>query len=129
MTRAHLQIPAIRLPTILIAILAASPNTCRDLVHPYPYGPSLAGVTLGVLLIILTAVLIWIFTIPAFRITRGPEVHFLDLMGRDQQMGPFTDLTPDVKSPAAVIPPLQFPNGKFPFFWLMNNYSPEGRQN
>ena len=40
---------------------------------------------------------------------------FLDLFGRDQQAGPFTNLTPQGN----------FPNGVYPFFWLTGAYSPE----
>ncbi len=48
-------------------------------------------------------------------------LSFLDQFGRDQQIGPFTSLTP-----REVLPPgTFFPNGIYPFFWLMNDYSPE----
>ena len=53
-------------------------------------------------------------------------VSFLAQYGRDQPMGtpPFT-LQPDVITPAGVTPVVEFPNGVFPFFWLMKAYSPE----
>lgn len=50
---------------------------------------------------------------------------FLEQFGRDQQMGPFTSLTPNVISPNGVTPILEFPNGVYPFFWLMKDYSPQ----
>jgi len=50
---------------------------------------------------------------------------FLAQFGRDQQMAPFTTLTPEVMTPATATPSLEFPNGVYPYFWLMDNYSPE----
>ena len=50
---------------------------------------------------------------------------FLDQLGRDQQMSPFTTLTPNVIGSSSASPISQFPNGVFPFFWLMNKYSPQ----
>ncbi len=43
-------------------------------------------------------------------------VSFLAQFGRDQQRGPFA---------TALTPQGNFPNGIYPFFWLMNDYSPE----
>ena len=44
------------------------------------------------------------------------NLSFLDQFGRDQQMGPFT---------TSLTPQGLFPNGIYPFFWLMKDYSPE----
>ena len=49
-------------------------------------------------------------------------ISFLAQFGRDQQMGPFTtSLTPQGSPTNGAY----FPNGIYPFFWLMNYYSPE----
>ena len=49
-------------------------------------------------------------------------VSFLAQFGRDQQTGPFTtSLTPQGSPTNGAY----FPNGIYPFFWLMNYYSPE----
>ena len=58
---------------------------------------------------------------PAFQ-NYAAGLSFLDQFGRDQQMGPFTtSLTPQGSPSNGTF----FPNGIYPFFWLMNNYSPE----
>ncbi len=57
---------------------------------------------------------------PAFQ-NYASGLSFLDQFGRDQQMGPFTSLTPQGNSSNGIF----FPNGIYPFFWLMNDYSPE----
>jgi len=61
------------------------------------------------------------------------KVSFLDQFGRDQQIPPAApppgqtayQMSPNAMTPSTVTPPLVFPNGVYPFFWLMNEYSPE----
>ncbi len=49
-------------------------------------------------------------------------ISFMDQFGRDQQMGPFSaSLTPQGNPNNGIY----FPNGIYPFFWLMKDYSPE----
>jgi Bacterial Ig domain len=69
---------------------------------------------------------------PAFQ-EYNNNLSFLDMMGRDQQTLPAPPppgqttlaMSPDLMTPSTVTPPLEFPNGVFPFFWLMNEYSAE----
>ena len=68
---------------------------------------------------------------PAFQ-EYNNKLSFLDQFGRDQQTPPAIpppgqtfQMTPDAMTPSTVTPPLVFPNGVYPFFWLMNDYSPE----
>lgn len=57
----------------------------------------------------------------------GDQISFLAKLGRDQPMPAgtpptFNTLTPDVVNPMTT-PIIEFPNGAFPFFWLMKKYS------
>jgi hypothetical protein len=63
---------------------------------------------------------------PAFQ-NYANGVSFLAQFGRDQQIAQPTGTPPPpfTLSPNVMTPSLEFPNGIYPFFWLMTNYSPE----
>jgi hypothetical protein len=64
---------------------------------------------------------------PAFQ-EYSNNLSFLDLFGRDQQTLPAQPppgQTAVAMSPDVMTTALEFPNGVYPFFWLMNEYSPE----
>jgi len=60
---------------------------------------------------------------PRYQEQYGTGTSFLDQFGRDQQRWPFDTLTPETEgNPTDQV---YFPDGLYPFFWRMKDYSPE----